>query len=243
MRLSRFAPFFKSVWFVALGAGTALIGAGSLIYFDAFAGDELAPFVIEHLPLPMEEVWTAALKVHVVAALFSLPACLLLSLKVMLRFPRVHRWLGRVVGGVVLVALAPTGFYLSLFAKGGLPSTIGFALSGVIVVVAMVKGVQTARAKDYVAHRRFALHVLGQLAVAVVSRAMMFGLDAGGFDPERAYIFSLWVPVIGSVVIVESLFVPRPHRQNASRRRFASASVAGSLRIAGLTSFSQEEAP
>ncbi len=202
---------FRALCLLALAAGSALIAYGSLVYFDA---EELPPFVIEKLPLPAEELWLFALKAHVVAAAFALPACIILSLNVMLRYPRVHRWLGRVTGGVVLVALAPSGFYLSLFAKGGLPATLGFALSGVIVVVAMVKGVTTARARDFAAHRRFAWHVLAQLSVAVTSRALLFALDAVNVDPDGAYLFSLWAPVVGSALAVELLIPRRTRRKN-----------------------------
>lgn len=201
----------RSLWLLALAAGAALIAYGSLVYFDA---EELPPFVIEKLPLPAEDLWLFALKAHVVAAALALPACIILSLNVMLRYPRVHRWLGRVTGGVVLLALAPSGFYLSLFAKGGMPATVGFALSGVIVVVAMVKGITTARARDFAAHRRFAWHVLAQLSVAVTSRALLFALDALNVDPDGAYLFSLWAPVIGSALAVELLIPRRTWRKN-----------------------------
>src|SRR5499427_10212836 len=88
----RVGRLLSSVWMLGLAFGALTIGWASRVYFQA---DELAPFVIEKLPLPHEDLWLAALKVHVVAASFALPACLLLSLKRMLRFPRVHRWLGR----------------------------------------------------------------------------------------------------------------------------------------------------
>ena len=39
----------------------------------------------EKLPLPLEGIWLAALKVHVVAASFCLPACILLQWKGLLR--------------------------------------------------------------------------------------------------------------------------------------------------------------
>lgn len=201
---------------VALLLGSAAITAGSLAYFDA---DELAPFVIEKLPLPWEEVWLGALKVHVVAAAFALPGCLfLLSTALLRRLPRVHRWVGRVTGTAVLFALAPSGFYLSVFAKGGAPATAGFMLSGLIVVVAMVQAVRLARAGKFAAHRHAALHVLGQLSVAVSSRAMLFGFDAFDVDPDLAYLVSLWVPVVGTAALVELIvrrptlpFLRRPH--------------------------------
>ena len=201
-----------SVWMLGLGLGALIIGWASRVYFDS---DELSPFVIEKLPLPYEDLWLVALKVHVVAASFALPACLLLSLKRMLRFPRVHRWLGRGTGAVVLAALVPSGLYLSLFAKGGAPATIGFALSGLIVAVAMVLGIRRARAKDTLGHRRCALHVLAQLSVAVTSRALLILLDAVGIDPDAAYLFALWMPVLASVAFVEVCISRRPHRRNS----------------------------
>ena len=49
---------------LGLWVGALIIGWASRVYFDA---DELAPFVIEKLPLPHEALWLAALKTHVVA--------------------------------------------------------------------------------------------------------------------------------------------------------------------------------
>jgi hypothetical protein len=207
----RFGTLLGSVWMLGLGLGALIIGWASRVYF---ASDELAPFVIEKLPLPHEDLWLAALKTHVVAASFALPACLLLSLKRMLRFPRAHRWLGRGTGAIVLAALVPSGLYLSLFAKGGAPATVGFALSGLIVALAMVLGIRRARAKDYIGHRRCMLHVLAQLSVAVTSRTLLTLLDAAGIDPDRAYLFALWVPVLASVGFVEVWIMRRPHRRN-----------------------------
>jgi hypothetical protein len=201
-----------SVWMLGLGLGALVIAWASRVYF---ASDELPPFVIEKLPLPHEDLWLAALKVHVVAASLALPACLLLSLRRMLRFSRVHRWLGRVTGMVILAALVPSGLYLSLFAKGGVPATVGFALSGLIVAFAMVWGVRRARAKDYNGHRRCMLHVLAQLSVAVTSRALLNLLDAVGIDPDPAYLFALWAPVLAGVGFVELWIVRRSHRRDS----------------------------
>jgi hypothetical protein len=216
------------MWMLGLACGALTIGWASRVYFSS---DELAPFVIEKLPLWHEGLWLAALKVHVVAACLALPACLLLSLKIMLRFPRTHRWLGRATGAVALAALVPSGLYLSLFAKGGAPATVGFALSGLIVALAMVQGIRRARAKDYIEHRRCMLHVLAQLSVAVTSRTLLYLLDAIGMNPEPAYLFALWVPVLASVGFVEVCMSRRPHRRNSHARK-ALASSPGSLRTA-----------
>jgi Predicted membrane protein (DUF2306) len=218
----RFGRLLGSVWMLGLATGALVIAWASRVYF---ASDELAPFVIEKLPLPHEDLWLAALKVHVVAAAFALPACLLLSWKRMLHFSRAHRWLGRVTGAIILTALVPSGLYLSLSAKGGAPATAGFALSGLIVAAAMVWGVGRARAKDYVGHRRCMLHVLAQLSVAVTSRTLLPLLDAVGIDPDPAYLFALWAPVLAGAGLVEVWIARRPHRRNShvSKARAAPA--------------------
>jgi len=63
--------------------------------------------------------------------------------------------------------------------------------------------VRAARRGDLVSHRRAMRHVVGQMSVAVTSRAMLLGFDAVGFDPDLAYVIALWVPVIGSALVVE----------------------------------------
>jgi len=225
--------FLRPVVLLFLALGSAAITMASRVYFDA---DEYAPFVLEKLdlPLPNEDRYIHFLQLHVIAASFALPACLLLlSRTLMRRAPRFHRWLGRITGTVMLFALVPSGFYLSLYAKGGLLGTLGFVLSGSIVVVAAVQGVRAARAGKYAAHRRFMMHVVAQLAVAVVSRAMLFAADTLAFDHDTAYLVSLWVPVVGCAALVEWLagsghvFSWRKYASLSSRRRHRSSRIAG----------------
>jgi hypothetical protein len=193
----------RALLLLALAAGSALIARGSVAYFDP---EEIAPFVLEKLPLADEARYLLTLQVHVVAAAFALPGCLaLVSTTLLRRLPRLHRWLGRLVGGAVVFALVPSGFALSLHATGGLPSTLGFVATGAITLVAMVQGVRTARARRFAEHRRWVWHVLAQLSVAVTSRALLLAFDAAAVDPERAYVISLWLPVVGSALIVEAL--------------------------------------
>jgi uncharacterized membrane protein len=219
--------FLRPIVMLLLALGSAAITVSSLAYFDS---DEYAPFVMEKLdlPLPNEERYIWVLQLHVIAAAFALPACLLLlSRTVRRRVPAVHRWLGRINGLVTVLALAPAGFYLSLYAKGGLPATLGFMLSGTIVIVAMVLGVHFARIGNYAMHRRFVLHVLAQMAVAVVSRAMLFAADAAALDHDTSYLVSLWAPVIGCAVVVE--WVAGPLRRLSWRNHAPSSrhSVSG----------------
>ncbi len=202
-------PAVRTITVLALLLGSVLISRGSAAYFD----DDWPEFVVEKLPLSLsadvagfEALWLRALQAHVVAAAIALPGCVLLLSRTLLRRARaLHRWLGRVVGVLVLFVLVPSGLVLALEAKGGAVVTAGFVLSALLVVVGMIGGIVAARRHHIVAHRRFVLHVLAQLAVAVASRVLLVAFDALSVDEHVAYVVSLWVPVIGNAVVVEVL--------------------------------------
>ena len=196
----------QTLLWLCLGLGSFLITLSSIVYFNK---NERAAFIIEKLPLPAEDLYVLALRLHVAVAALALPGCLILATKTVLkRWPTFHRWLGRSLGSVILAVLVPTGVYLAFFARGGWLATLGFLLTGAIVLVAMIQGIRAARARDYVRHRRLTFHVLGQLSVAVTSRAMLIGLEFFGTEPDFAYLVSLWIPVVGTFALVEYLASP-----------------------------------
>jgi uncharacterized membrane protein len=181
-------------------AGSAVITANSLAYFDL---DTVAPFVIERLPEQFASLWLASLRVHVAAALLSLPLCLFLMTRWLQRRAAWHRWIGRVAGVIVLSALVPSGAVLALHAKGGAPATAGFLLSAAILAASMVRGVVAARRREVGSHQRAMRHVVGQMSVAVTSRALLLGFDAAGIDPDLGYLVALWGPVLATAAVVE----------------------------------------
>ena len=185
-----------------MALGAAFIIASSLAYFDF---QELPPFAIEKLPVRFSALWLASLRVHVAAALVSLPLCILLMTRLVQRRLAIHRWLGRVAGMIILFALVPSGAVLAFDAKGGAFVTAGFLLSDALVSVFMVKGIVAARRRDLVTHGRAMGHVFAQMSVAVTSRAMLVGFDAAGVSPDLAYVLALWIPVVGSAAVAEML--------------------------------------
>lgn len=195
-----FAELGRRAFMLVTLAGSALITTTSLAYFDF---ETLPAFVIEKLPLRFESLWLVSLRLHVAVASLTLPLCLLLMTRFLQRRPLWHRWLGRVTGTLILLALVPSGVVLAFDAKGGAPVTVGFVLSAAIVAGFMLHGVGAARRRDFAAHRRAMAHVVAQMSVAVTSRALIVGLDAWGVDPDFAYVVALWGPVVGSAAVVE----------------------------------------
>jgi uncharacterized membrane protein YozB (DUF420 family) len=194
------AHLSRRLFLLAMLVGSALITVSSLAYFDF---DTLPAFVIEKLPVRFESLWLASLRVHVAAASVTFPLCLLLATRALQRRRAWHRWLGRLTGVLVLFALVPSGIVLAFDAKGGDLVTAGFLLSAAIVAWFMASGVVAARRGDIAQHRRAMRHVLGQMSVAVTSRALLLGLDAAGVDPDFAYFVALWGPVLASAAVVE----------------------------------------
>ena len=198
--MSHFRVLPGRLFLVAMLAGSALITAYSLAYFDS---ETLPPFVIERLPERFAPLWLASLRVHVAAALLSFPLCLALTTRALQKRAAWHRWLGRLSGTLVLFALVPSGVALAFHAKGGEVVTAGFLLSAAIVGCSMARGILDARRGDLPSHRRAMRHVVGQMSVAVVSRALLLGFDSVGIDPDLAYVIALWGPVLASAAIVE----------------------------------------
>jgi uncharacterized membrane protein YozB (DUF420 family) len=214
--------------------GSAVITAASLAYFDP---ETNPPFVIEKLPVRFEALWLASLQVHVASALLSFPLCLALLTRTLQRRPLLHRWLGRLTGICVLLALVPSGVVLAFDAKGGVIVTAGFLVSAVIVAAAMVYGVIAARRRDLSSHARAMRHVVAQMSVAVSSRALILALDAAGNDPEFSYVVALWGPVLASALVAELIshralsFNPFP----TLRRIFHDIGFTSQVRIRSVT--------
>lgn len=202
----------RRLFLVLMFAGSALITAASLVYFDFHT---LPPFAVEKLPVRFESLWLASLRIHVASALLSFPLCLLLMTRALQRRSIWHRWLGRITGSVVLFALVPSGVVLAFDAKGGNAVTSGFLLSAAIVAACMSRGAWAARRRDFASHRRAMRHVVAQMSVAVTSRALMLALDAAGVAPDLAYVLALWIPVLGSAAVADLVPLRSPfHSSN-----------------------------
>jgi uncharacterized membrane protein len=186
--------------------GWAFIVSSSLAYFDF---SQIPAFMLEKMPLRFEHLWLVSLRVHVAAALVSLPLCIVLMTRIIQRRRALHRILGRIAGMTLLFGLVPTGAVLAFDAKGGRFVTAGFLLSGAIVAFCTVRGVLAARRGDLVSHRRAMQHVFAQMSVAVTSRAMLVGFGFTEVDAALAYVVALWVPVVGSALVVELSSLPR----------------------------------
>ena len=116
-RILRSRSIRNLVW-ATLIAGTALILISSVPHFLPGAGH---PFLHERPLLFRNAMWRACLSVHILSGMLCLPSgLLLLSRKVVVRWPGFHRSLGRAYTYAVILLMFPTGAYLACYTKGGL---------------------------------------------------------------------------------------------------------------------------
>jgi hypothetical protein len=127
-----------------------------------------------------------------------------LSARLRARVPRVHRVIGRVVLGSIVVA-GTAGFLLAGVNAAGPVGTAGFGALAVLWVGFALLGLRAIRRRDVVAHRRWMLRTFAMTYAAVTLRLWLVALIPLLGDFHSAYLlvpFLCWVP---NLVVVELL--------------------------------------
>ena len=185
---TRALPVRAAFWGLT-AALTALLIANTWPYFGAAA--DRAPFLLEKGDLAAQPLWRAVFQAHVAAGVLCLAAALPLFSRRLLRArPSLHRVLGWTYVGAVLVGIVPTGLWLSLTAKGGVPAAAGFAVTGIALGFTTARGLAHVLRRDFVAHRAWMVRSYGMAATALVFRVVHLLAEAASLP--YAYATSVW---------------------------------------------------
>lgn len=164
------------------------------LYGGAVARGDLGAWnaVLPHGYEPGRTMANAVLAGHLLfAAVLSAGGPLQLVPWLRRRFPRVHRWIGRVYVPAAFVAGA-SGLYLALSGRkvvGDLPQHVAVTVNGLLILVCAVMAWRTAMARDFRAHERWALRLFLTVSGVWFFRVgLMFWLAVNGgpagFDPK-----------------------------------------------------------
>ena len=170
-------------------AGAALAGV-SLLGFAAYSARfGLRGLVLDladetYLFSPGSPGLNAAIFVHMIlGALAMLLAPLQLVPRVRARHAWLHRLAGRVIAGAaVVVALGGLGYIAARGTIAGPGMDAGFALYGLLMLLAAVQAVRHARAGDLVRHRAWALRLFVLVMGSLIFRlhyVLWFSLTGG----------------------------------------------------------------
>jgi uncharacterized membrane protein len=124
-------------------------------------------------------------------------------------WPRLHRVLGRLyLVGVAVGGAA--GLVIAFFAFGGAVSTAGFGLLAVLWLLTGVRAFQTARRRDFAAHRRWMVRNFALTLAAVTIRIGLGVGFASGLPFEVFYPALTWLCWVPNLAIAEMLIRQQP---------------------------------
>ncbi|MEN0004104.1 MAG: DUF2306 domain-containing protein [Bacteroidota bacterium] len=152
--------------------------------------------------------------------------------QVRVRFPMVHRWLGRVyVLASLLTALGGLAFIFIKGTIGGLVMDIGFACYGLLMLLAAVETYRHARARRFEQHRAWAIRLFA-LAIASWLYRMDYGFwfllaDRLGhnstFTGPFDYFMDFWFYLPN--LLVAEVFIRRKQLMQSAFAKWLGASV------------------
>lgn len=155
-------------------------------------------------------VWLYVLYVHLFAGSVCLVCCITQNSKwVRRKWPRLHRYSGRVYAVIVLLVLCPTGFYLTAFATGGLTMLLAFLFMGILLFVATWLGWSAALKRQWQWHQAWMWRSLAMALVAVTFRLIHGVLLQTEMDLLLNYILSTWGAIALNGLVAEYFICSR----------------------------------
>ena len=143
--------------------------------------------------------------VHVYSAIFVLLAGFSqFSSALLKKYPATHRNIGKVYVFVVLFLSAPSGFFIGLFANGGLYSKISFVTLSILWFYFTLKGFTSIKNKNITKHRAFMLRSFALTFSAITLRfwkvILVYLFHPAPMDVYQIIAWLGWIP---NLLIVE----------------------------------------
>ncbi|MGZ3865846.1 MAG: DUF2306 domain-containing protein [Bacteroidia bacterium] len=172
-----------------------------------FTFDRHLNFLEERSVIYDKLIWRISFYVHIAAgALCIFTALLQFSSWILKKRKRMHIIAGKIYVFVVLLIGAPSGFYMTFFAKGGFAERMCFMFMGVFWFYSTYKGfVTAAREKNFLSHKFWMIRSYAMALTAVTFRVYHILFYLGGMSDFNNYSISLWISVLGNAAIAEAI--------------------------------------
>ncbi|MFN8252401.1 MAG: DUF2306 domain-containing protein [Ferruginibacter sp.] len=196
--------FFALLFWIPITFFSLLLVKNTLPYFS-FRQDFI--FIEERALLFLKPVYKISFYIHILAGMFCVLAALTqFSSSILKKRKAIHIWMGKIYVVVVLVLGAPTGLYMSFFAKGSYWERLLFLFMAVYWFYSTMKGLQTIKQKNVLAHKNWMIRSYSMALTAVSFRVYHILFYYSGMDHLHNYEISLWISVLGNMLIAE-LFI------------------------------------
>lgn len=178
-----------------------LIVYNTLPYFS-FSKD--FDFIEERGLLFKSNIYNACFYLHIAVGSFCIIAALIQFSRYLLKKSKaIHRISGKIYVAVVLFIGAPTGLYMAFFAKGSFWERCLFMFMAIWWFVTTLNGLTTIHKKNVVAHKIWMMRSYAMAMTAVTFRVYYVMLHLLNWQLLENYQFSLWVSVVGNMLITE----------------------------------------
>ena len=192
--------------------------AGALLIIYGFFSYLLVMISLQYIPYDtdvaflriMQDVidvlfYKLAFFTHVYTAVFVIPAGFTqFSRYIRGNFFLIHKYVGRVYAFVVIFLAGPSGFYMGIFANGGIAAQISFCLLSVLWIYFTAMAVIRVRQGDIESHREFLIRSFALTLSALTLRAWKY-LIVFVFEPRPMDVYQIvaWLGWIPNLIIAE----------------------------------------
>jgi hypothetical protein len=162
-------------------------------------------FIEERAVLFAQSVYKSGFYLHIAAGMLCITTALIQFSSYILKKRRaIHVWSGRIYVYVVLLIGAPTGLYMSFFAKGSYRERLLFMFMAVYWFYTTVKGLQTILQRNVLAHKLWMVRSYCMAMTAVTFRIYHILFYYLGVNHLYNYEVSLWISVLGNMLVAEA---------------------------------------
>ncbi|WP_443937830.1 DUF2306 domain-containing protein [Pedobacter sp. MW01-1-1] len=144
---------------------------------------------------------------HVYSSIFVLIAGFTqFNNQVLTKFPRIHKSLGYLYAGVVLVFSAPSGIFIGWFANGGITAKISFVLLGFLWFFFTLQAILSIFRKNILTHKAFMYRSFA-LATSAITLRLWKVILVYLFHPAPMDVYQIiaWLGWMPNLLIAEWL--------------------------------------
>jgi Predicted membrane protein (DUF2306) len=196
---SRF--FFRLMFWVPVVFFSLLLVRNTIPYYS-FSNTFV--FIDERTLLFAKPVYYWSFYFHIGAGILCITASLFqFSSYILKKRRKIHVWSGKIYVFVVLLIGAPTGLYMSFFAKGSFWERALFMFMAIFWFVTTWWGLKTIKEKNVLAHKIWMIRSYSMAMTAVTFRIYHIVFYVLDWNHLKNYEISLWISVLGNMLIAE----------------------------------------
>jgi len=205
--MKRQVQYFKFIfWLIIISFFTYLM-VNIVLPYTSWRDD--VDFLLTKSEVVQRVYYMASFYAHIFSSCIILfCGAFLFSNVVLRRFKKLHRYLGRLYVGLVLIVSAPSGLVMAVHANGGIKAQTSFVLLSVLWWLFTYKGFKTAVQGNFIAHRKWMMRSYALTLSAVTLRVMQMILGSYFYlDPVSQYIFVAWGSWMFNLFLIEFYFL------------------------------------